>query len=181
MRWSWLSVISPFSSHHWNVPYASAHNMTSPAESQQLNYSLCSLDILRLSPALCPSSRRHIKPRSWGLVLINIPIVLFAKLEIIVLVCWPTSSVQITFGLPQIPLAAGGGWGIRMLSDLCCALHAEWARLGAELQGDREELFFWTMCQLKVQSKVNTITRSLSAANMERKEFIYFSLTSLWQ
>lgn len=150
MRRSWLWVISSFSSHHWNVPYASKHNMTTPAKSQQLNYPLCSLDILCLSPAPCPSSRRHIKPRSWALVLINIPIVLFAKLEIIVLVCWPTSSVQITFSLPQIPLAAAGGWGIQMLSVLCCAVHAEWARLEAELQGDGKKLPFWKMYQLMV-------------------------------
>lgn len=145
MRCSWLWAISPFSSHHWNVPYASEHNMATPAESQWLNYPLCSLDILCLSPALCPSSRRHIKPRTWALVLINIPIVLFAKLEIIVLVCWPTSSVQIAFSLPRIPLAAGGGWGIRMVSVLRCAVHAEWARLGTELQTDGERLLFWKM------------------------------------
>lgn len=78
-------------------------------ESQQLNHPPRSLDILCFSPAPCPSSRRHIKPRSWALVLINIPVVLFAKLEIIVMVRWPASSVQITFGLPQIPLATGDG------------------------------------------------------------------------
>ena len=155
--------------------------MTTPAESQQLNYPLCSLNILCFSPALCPSSRRHIKPRSWAFVLINIPIVLFAKLEIIVLVCWPTSSVQIAFGLPQIPLAAGGGWGIQMFSVLCCAVHTEWARLGGELQGAGEKLPFWKTYQLKVHSKTNTNARSLSTANMEIKELIYFPLTSLWQ
>lgn len=181
MRRSWLWVISPFSSYHWNMPYASEHNMTTPSESQQLNYPLCSLNILRLSPALCPSSRRHIKPRSWALVLINIPIVLFAKWEIIVLVCWPSSNVQIAFSLPQIPLAAGGGWGIQMLSIPCCAVHTEWARMGAELQGDGEKLPFWKVYQLKVQSKMNTNTRSFSTANMERKESIYFPVTSIWQ
>lgn len=154
---------------------------TIPAESQQLNYLLCSLGIPCLSPAPCPSSRRHIKTRSWALVLINIPPDLFAKLEIIVLVCWPTSSVQIAFGLLQIPLAAGGGWSIWIFPVLCCAVHTEWGRLGAGLHGDGGKLHLWMRKQLKVWSKINTNTRSLSTAHMERKEFIYFPLTSFWQ
>lgn len=141
--------------------------MTTPAENQQLNYPLCSLDIQCLSPALCPSFRRHIKPRSWALVLINIPIVLFAKVEIIVLVCWPTSSVQITFGLPRIPQTAGGGWGIQMLSILLCVMHTEWAGLGAEMHGDAENLSFWKMYQLKAKSKMKKNTWSLSTVNTE--------------
>lgn len=92
---------------------------TIPAESQQLNYPLCSLEIPCLSPAPCPSSRRHIKTRSWALVLINIPPDLFAKLEIIVLVCWPTSSVQIAFRLTS---NSPGSWRWLRYLDVPCPL-----------------------------------------------------------
>lgn len=142
---------------------------TIPAESQQLNYPLCSLEIPCLFPAPCPSSRRHIKTRSWALVLINIPPDLFAKLEIIVLVCWPTSSVQIAFGLLQIPLAAGGGRDIWMFPVLCCAVHTEWARLGAGLQWDGGKHPFWIWEQLKLWWKMNTNARSSFTAHMEKK------------